>query len=112
MPTNGGRWVIDLNMGTKIRPPTPSQNTVLRWPSEKLAATVAVPKSALAATSPLRCSDRRYAGTTTETNEGMNSSLITPAAVISPLFQSIMVVTSPMGENAPPELAAMMMSEA
>ena len=42
----------------------------------------------------------------------MKISAITPAAVISPLFQSMMVVTSPMGEKAPPELAAMMTSEA
>ena len=45
-------------------------------------------------------------------SEGMNISFITPAAVITPLFHSMMVVTSPMGENAPPELAAMTTSEA
>ena len=33
-------------------------------------------------------------------------SFITPRAVITPLFQSMMVVTSPIGEKAPPELAA------
>ena len=38
----------------------------------------------------------------------MKISAITPAAVINPLFQSMMVVTSPIGEKAPPELAAMM----
>ena len=43
-----------------------------------------------------------------ETTDGMKISAITPAAVISPLFQSMMVVTSPIGEKAPPELAAMM----
>ena len=48
----------------------------------------------------------------TDTTDGMNSSLITPPAVMRLLFHSMMVVTSPMGENAPPELAAMMMSEA
>ena len=41
-----------------------------------------------------------------ETPDGMKISAITPAAVISPLFQSMMVVTSPIGEKAPPELAA------
>ena len=45
-------------------------------------------------------------------SEGMRISVITPAAVITPLFHSMMVVTSPIGENAPPELAAMMTSEA
>ena len=43
---------------------------------------------------------------------GISTSVITPAAVITPLFQSMMVVTSPIGENAPPELAAMMTREA
>ena len=52
------------------------------------------------------------AGTTMETNEGMMISQMTPIAVMSPLFQSMMVVTSPMGEKAPPELAAMMTREA
>ena len=47
-----------------------------------------------------------------ETNEGTNISLITPGAVMSALFQSMMVVTSPMGEKAPPELAAMMTNAA
>ncbi|CUQ63619.1 Uncharacterised protein [Segatella copri] len=42
----------------------------------------------------------------------MKISAITPAAVINPLFQSMMVVTSPIGEKAPPELAAMMTRDA
>ena len=49
---------------------------------------------------------------TIETREGMSSSLMTPCAVMTPLFQSMMVVTSPIGEKAPPELAAMMTNEA
>ena len=49
---------------------------------------------------------------TIEMTAGISTSVITPAAVITPLFQSMMVVTSPIGENAPPELAAMMTSEA
>ena len=28
---NGGRWVIDLKIGTKISPPTPRKKIVLRW---------------------------------------------------------------------------------
>ena len=52
------------------------------------------------------------AGTTIDTSEGTRISVMTPAAVMTPLFQSMMVVTSPMGEKAPPELAAMMTSEA
>ena len=41
-----------------------------------------------------------------DTSDGMNISMMTPAAVMTPLFHSMMVVTSPMGEKAPPELAA------
>ena len=52
------------------------------------------------------------AGTTIEIIEGTIISEITPAAVITPLFQSIIVVTSPIGEKAPPELAAMITSDA
>ena len=49
---------------------------------------------------------------TIDTSDGMKISMMTPAAVITPLFQSMMVVTSPIGEKAPPELAEMMTSEA
>ena len=68
--------------------------------------------SSASASVPLRVNCRIKAGTTIEMSEGMSSSLITPRAVTTPLFQSMMVVTSPMGENAPPELAAMMTIEA
>ena len=40
-----------------------------------------------------------------ETSEGTKISVITPWVVITPLIHSMMVVTSPMGEKAPPELA-------
>ena len=46
------------------------------------------------------------------TRLGMKISLITPTAVIEPLIQSIIVVTSPMGEKAPPALAAMTINPA
>ena len=49
---------------------------------------------------------------TIDTIEGIVISDNTPKAVMTPLFHSMIVVTSPMGENAPPELAAMMTSEA
>ena len=49
---------------------------------------------------------------TIETSEGMKISVMTPAAVITPLFHSMIVVTSPMGEKAPPLLAEMITSEA
>ena len=52
------------------------------------------------------------AGMTIEMSDGTTISMITPAAVIKPLFQSMIVVTSPIGENAPPELAAIITSDA
>ena len=47
-----------------------------------------------------------------EIKEGIKISLMTPAAVIKPLFHNMIVVTSPIGEKAPPELAEMMTNEA
>jgi len=112
MPTKGGRCVIDLNIGTKIRPPTPRKNIVLRCLAVSASASVMLVFSAMFASSPFRECERMYAGMTIDTSDGMNISMITPAAVISPLFHSIMVVTSPIGENAPPEFAAIITSEA
>ena len=43
---------------------------------------------------------------------GMKISLSTPCVVMTPLIHSMMVVTSPMGEKAPPLLADMMTSAA
>ena len=42
------------------------------------------------------------------TNDGMIISMMTPKAEIIFPFQSMIVVTSPIGEKAPPELAEMM----
>ena len=115
MPTNGGRCVTALKTGTIIRPPTPMKNTAWRWLLEKpVSAIVAFwsAVSALTESSPLSIYCMIKAGTTIETIDGMRISEMTPAAVMTPLFQSIMVVTSPMGEKAPPELAAMMTREA
>ena len=52
------------------------------------------------------------AGMSIDTNDGMNISVMTPWVVMTPLIHSMMVVTSPMGEKAPPEFAAMTTSEA
>ena len=52
------------------------------------------------------------AGTTTLMSEGKNTFIITPSVVIMPRIQSMMVVTSPMGEKAPPELAAIIIMPA
>ena len=52
------------------------------------------------------------AGIIMEISDGMKISEMTPCVVMTPLIHSMMVVTSPMGEKAPPELAAMMTNAA
>ena len=52
------------------------------------------------------------AGTSIEMSDGTKISVSTPSVVITPLIHSMMVVTSPMGEKAPPELAAITTSAA
>ena len=106
MPTNGGRWVIDLKIGTKINPPTPRKNTILRCTAVKSLDPKSPPLPSGTASSPFKEKERTYAGITIETIDGRMISFSTPPAVITPLFQSMMVVTSPIGEKAPPELAA------
>ena len=61
---------------------------------------------------PSSCMLRIAAGTTIEMRLGMKISVSTPCVVITPLIQSMMVVTSPIGEKAPPELAAIITSAA
>ena len=98
-------------IGTKHKPPTPKQKMVLR---SLLVNDCSLSTDCDAGASNLPRS--RYwmmsAGTTTDTNEGKNISVMTPIAVSKPLFQSMIVVTSPMGEKAPPELAAIITNEA
>ena len=96
-----------LKMGTKMSPPTPRKKIILRCPAVSPSDASVTAVSCGAARLPFSDSERIYAGITIDTSEGMNISMMTPAAVMTPLFHSMMVVTSPMGENAPPELAEM-----
>ena len=100
-------------MGTQHKPPTPTMNTIFRSLLPN-SPTSEVPASELAGrdNSPFSMYCRINAGIIMETTDGINISLITPAAVIVPAFHNIIVVTSPIGENAPPELAATMTSAA
>ena len=52
------------------------------------------------------------AGIATETTHGTKRVYIILPAVTLPRIQSMIVVTSPMGDHAPPLLAAMTISEA
>ena len=111
MPIYGGRWVMVLKMGTKMRPPTPRQNTAWRWCFVKTDTSPTCRFCALS-NLPFSESDSRKAGTTIDTSEGMNSSVSTPPVDTMPLIHSMMVVTSPIGEKAPPLLAATITIEA
>ena len=98
-------------MGTKISPPTPRKNTMCRSCDVSSSTTTSVLLSGIARL-PLSLRCKSNAGTIIATSDGMNSSVMTPPAVTVPSFHSIMVVTSPMGEKAPPALAAMTISAA
>lgn len=110
MPIKGGRSVTNLNTGTRRRPPTPTQNTATLSP-ELISTSVrlcALPLSSFLPSLPLRKKLSMTAGTITDTSAGRNRAFITPNVLMLPLTHSIMVVTSPIGENAPPLLAATM----
>ena len=108
---NGGRCVSVLKIGTNTSPPTPSQKMMSRcvlvnW------LTSAFGRFCSLGNFPSSVYCMMKAGMTIDTSDGMKISVSTPCVVMTPLIQSMMVVTSPMGENAPPELAAMTTSAA
>ena len=108
---NGGMWVSVLKTGTKIRPPTPRAKIILRWFLVNADTSLTFRFCSLS-NFPFSERLRMSAGITMDTSDGMNISVSTPCVVITPLIHSMMVVTSPMGEKAPPELAAMMIRPA
>ena len=98
--------MIDLKIGTQQRPPTPIVNTIFRCElPNSPASSFSDSDCPVTASSPLSIYCIINAGITIETIEGIKISLMTPAAVIVPAFHNMIVVTSPIGEKAPPELA-------
>ena len=108
---NGGRWVMVLKIGTKQRPPTPSQKMMSRWALVNWL-TSAFGRFMALSNLPLSWYCRINAGTSMEMSEGMKISVMTPCVVMTPLIHSMIVVTSPMGEKAPPLLAEITTSAA
>ena len=102
---NGGRCVRILKTGTKTRPPTPMKNMVLRT---RCGNTSFVSASCSAGLSSVPFSVRAMTsvGTPAQMMLGMRMPVMMPIVETLPLIQSMMVVTSPIGENAPPALAA------
>ena len=100
-----------LKTGTKIRPPTPNQKMTSRWRLVN-AVISALFRFCSLSNLPFSWMLRTAAGITIDTSEGMKISVSTPCVVITPLIHSIIVVTSPIGEKAPPELAEMIIRPA
>ena len=98
-------------MGTNISPPTPRKKIMRRCTRVKASA-LSSADAAIAGSLPFNIYCMMKAGTSIDTNEGTKISVITPTVVIEPAIQSMMVVTSPMGEKAPPELAAIITNAA
>ena len=104
----GGRWVMPLNTGTNSRAPRPRANTSLRS-----KGVVGSRRSASLSSSSGRSNSPRMvrlsasSGTSRQTRLGRKSALMMPVALIWWPIHSMVVVTSPIGDQAPPALAAM-----
>ena len=96
----------DLKIGTKINPPIPRNNMVLllnnffsgasSFLSEKIRFPLIEGRK-----------DAKSKGTTKEMIAGKNNAVIKGKELTFFPIQSIVVVTSPMGDQAPPAFAAM-----
>ena len=112
-PIKGGRCVHVLKAGTATKTPKPKKNMSLRSKAEVIVEESSATDAAGGTTTwPLSKKLVTNSGTNKFTSEGKNKPLIISRAVICPPIQSMVVVTSPMGDQAPPALAAMMMMPA
>ena len=112
-PIKGGKWVIVLKAGTATNTPRPKKNMRLRSKADVVGPSwlrsVALGGSTQR---PRNIQPQMARGTNKLTSEGTKSDWMMDPAVICPPIQSMVVVTSPIGDHAPPELAAMTMSPA
>mmetsp|Transcript_2130 Transcript_2130/g.7577 ORF Transcript_2130/g.7577 Transcript_2130/m.7577 type:complete len:399 (-) Transcript_2130:514-1710(-) len=104
MPRYGGKPVVALKTGTKIRLARPTKKTRMPFGAMRESP-------ALSGASFLPCSSGMLvmsaSGTAKLTADGRTRSFMVAMVEIWPLIHSIVVVTSPMGVHAPPALAAM-----
>ena len=110
-PTKGGSPVTERNTGTSIRPKTPIQKIdtlALRGNPGFLSACRCDVCTAGMRVYFFSIGVIISVGITTDINDGRNRPFIMPVVDTHPFIQSMMVVTSPIGENAPPAFAAMM----
>ena len=92
-----------LKMGTEIKAPMPRINIklpVLTEAAEDSVSSLNSPKV------PFMVKVRKIKGTSVHTMLGIKRPFMMAAAEICPPIQSIVVVTSPIGDQAPPALAA------
>ena len=106
MPMYGGKWVNDLKIGTKINPPIPRINIVLLLNNFFSGASSFFSEKDK---SPLieGRKDANNKGTAKEMMEGKNMAVIKCKELTFFPIHSMVVVTSPMGVQAPPAFAAM-----
>ena len=104
MPIKGGRWVAILKTGTNKSNDSPAIRIIResRW-SPLFSSCFLNSNSSF-----LNRGLKKSKGTKHTRILGMNSCRIMLIAEICPPIQSIVVVTSPKGEKAPPALAAIM----
>ena len=108
IPMYGGRWVTTLKIGTKTIALRPSINILELYLSESVSVDL------FSSISPLNWGKNEAitVGTTIHTIEGINRYEINSGVVTLSPIQSIVVVTSPIGDHAPPALAAIIISPA
>ena len=109
MPMKGGRCVTVLNTGTNSSPPMPTRKIALRcepgtawWASSWLCTGLVIWR-------PRRRKVRNSRGIARQTRLGRKIPFMIFSVVIWPPIHSIVVVTSPIGVQAPPALAAITM---
>ena len=107
IPMYGGRWVTTLKIGTKTIALRPNINILELYLSLSVV-------DLLSSISPLNWGKKEAitVGTTIHTIEGINRYEINSGVVTLSPIQSIVVVTSPIGDHAPPALAAIIISPA
>mmetsp|Transcript_93688 Transcript_93688/g.262091 ORF Transcript_93688/g.262091 Transcript_93688/m.262091 type:complete len:250 (-) Transcript_93688:526-1275(-) len=116
IPRYGGKPVVIFSMGTMRMHATPKSSTATlprvtsdgalsQWPTDTTSSSASAASRLLATA---RASHQSPAkGSMVTTNDGRNSHAMVCATVIFSANHSIVVVTSPMGLQAPPALAAM-----
>ena len=107
MPMKGGRPVSDLNKGTNNNDATPEKRIVLlcEWLFELIDVVNGMDELG-------RRKLMAINGMITDTIAGRNTSFMICIPLICPPIHNMVVVTSPIGDHAPPALAAITIMEA